>query len=246
MPATPWRALDILNRQPGPEAVPPLDRSRQMVEVLVFLFLIVPSMVLSFFVVRLGSLSFPFVAVSTIVRDLSLLCLVLYFIWRNGEPLANLGWNLQKWRKEVFLGLLLFIPIFFGAGFLDNLLRQVGVPAPATPTPSFFQVKGAGEIVLASFLVVVVALVEETIFRGYLLLRFLSVRPYPIRAAVLASVIFALGHGYEGTNGVITVGALGLAFALVYLWRGSLVAPVVMHFLQDFIGIVLPPLAGIK
>jgi membrane protease YdiL (CAAX protease family) len=37
---------------------------------------------------------------------------------------------------------------------------------------------------------------------------------------------------------------MGLAFALVYLWRKSLVAPIVMHFLQDFIGIVLLPLLG--
>jgi hypothetical protein len=44
--------------------------------------------------------------------------------------------------------------------------------------------------------------------------------------------------------GVVTVGAMGLVFALVYMWRKSLVAPIVMHFLQDFIGIVLLPLFG--
>jgi len=42
------------------------------------------------------------------------------------------------------------------------------------------------------------------------------------------------------------VGGMGLVFALVYLWRGSLVAPIVMHFLQDFIGIVLAPWLGLK
>lgn len=226
--------------------VPSLDRTQQLVEVLVFLFLIVPSMVLSFFVVRSGSLNFKFVAVSTIVRDLSLVSLVLYFLWRNGESLRSLGWDLKNWQKEAFLGLALFGPVFLGAGFLDDLLRQAGVPAPTTPTPAFFQVQGAGEIVLAFFLVVIVALVEETIFRGYLLLRFQAMPHHPFGAAVLSSVIFALGHGYEGTSGVITVGTLGLVFALIYLWRGSLVAPMVMHFLQDFIGIILPPLLGLK
>jgi membrane protease YdiL (CAAX protease family) len=58
---------------------------------------------------------------------------------------------------------------------------------------------------------------------------------------LLSSFIFSLGHGYEGTAGLATVGVMGAAFALVYLWRGSLVAPIVMHFLQDFIGIVLLP-----
>ncbi len=235
--------MDTFN--PSRPGLPP-DRTQQLIEVLVFLFLIGPSMILSFFLVRSGSLNFKFVAVSTILRDLSLVSLVFYFLWRNGEPFQNLGLSLKNWQKEAFLGLALFGPVFLGAGFLDDLLRRAGIPAPATPTPAFFQVQGAGEIVLAFVLVVIVALVEETIFRGYLLLRFRATGSYPFSAAVLASVIFALGHGYEGTSGVITVGALGLAFALVYLWRGSLVAPMVMHFLQDFIGIVLPPLAGLK
>jgi len=63
---------------------------------------------------------------------------------------------------------------------------------------------------------------------------------------LLAVVIFSLGHGYEGSSGVVTVGAMGLLFAWVYLWRQSLVAPMVMHFLQDFTGIVLAPLLGLK
>lgn len=61
-------------------------------------------------------------------------------------------------------------------------------------------------------------------------------------AVLVSSVIFSLGHGYEGTAGVATVGVMGFIFALVYLWRDSLVAPIVMHFMQDFIGIVMVPL----
>jgi membrane protease YdiL (CAAX protease family) len=37
---------------------------------------------------------------------------------------------------------------------------------------------------------------------------------------------------------------MGLGLAFVYLWRQTLVAPIVMHFLQDFGGIVLLPLLG--
>jgi membrane protease YdiL (CAAX protease family) len=92
----------------------------------------------------------------------------------------------------------------------------------------------------------VVALAEETIFRGYLILRFKAITTNTASAVLASAVIFSLGHGYEGSAGVITVGVMGLVFAFVYLWRKSLVAPVVMHFLQDFIGIVLLPLLGIK
>jgi membrane protease YdiL (CAAX protease family) len=44
---------------------------------------------------------------------------------------------------------------------------------------------------------------------------------------------------------VVTVGVMGAVFALVYLWRKSLVVPMVMHFLQDFLGTVLLPLLGV-
>jgi membrane protease YdiL (CAAX protease family) len=101
---------------------------------------------------------------------------------------------------------------------------------------------GLAEFALASVLVAVVALTEESIFRGYLILRFRNVFASPAIAVVLSAVIFSLGHGYEGTAGVITVGVMGFIFALVYVWRRSLVAPMVMHFLQDFLSIVLLPL----
>jgi membrane protease YdiL (CAAX protease family) len=58
----------------------------------------------------------------------------------------------------------------------------------------------------------------------------------------LSAVVFSLGHGYEGAAGVVTVGAMGFALALVYLWRRSLAAPITMHFLQDFIAVILAPL----
>ena len=102
------------------------------------------------------------------------------------------------------------------------------------------------EFLLATVLVIVVALAEETVFRGYLILRFKNVMANTSAAVLLSAVIFSLGHGYEGSAGVITVGGMGLVFGLVYTWRQSLVAPMVMHFLQDFIGIVLLPLLGIK
>ena len=101
-------------------------------------------------------------------------------------------------------------------------------------------------MLLAALLVTVVAVAEETIFRGYLLLRFPAVLRSTTGSLLLSSAIFAVGHGYEGSAGLVTIGVMGAVFALVYLWRRSLVAPIVMHFLQDFLSIVLLPLLGLK
>jgi membrane protease YdiL (CAAX protease family) len=216
----------------------------QLVEVSVFLFLIVPSMALSFFAVKQGSLSFVLVAFATILRDLALVSLILFFIWRDKEPVTRIGWTFKNSSKEIFLGIVLFIPFFFGTGLLENGLKAVGFSVPSTPLPSFLATRGMAEFLLVLFLVVIVALAEETIFRGYLILRFKDVTASPTAAVLLSAAIFSLGHGYEGSAGVVTIGVMGVIFALIYIWRQSLVAPIVMHFLQDFISIVLLPLFG--
>jgi membrane protease YdiL (CAAX protease family) len=220
------------------------NRKEQLVEVSVFLFLIIPSMALSFLAIKQGGLSFVLVAISVILRDLALVSLILFFIWRNHEPVTWIGWTFKNIRKEIALGIFLFIPFSFGTGLIENGLRAIGFSAPSTPLPSFLAARGMVEILLAFLLVAIVALAEETIFRGYLILRFNAVTSNPTVAVLLSAAIFSLGHGYEGSAGVVTVGVMGLVFALIYIWRQSLVAPIIMHFLQDFIGIVLLPLLG--
>jgi uncharacterized protein len=212
----------------------------QTVEVAVFLFLIVPSLILSLFVTPFGNLSFVITAISTIFRDLGLVALVVFFLWRNGEPIQQLGWTTRNVWGEIVIGCVLFIPAFFFAGLVEQVLRAAGLSSPAAP--SFLTPTGTWQFILATILVIVVAIAEETIFRGYLTLRFRSITRSVPSAVVLTSVVFSLGHGYEGEAGVITVGLIGLIFALVYVWRRSLVAPVTMHFLQDFLGIILVPL----
>ena len=221
-------------------------RKEQAVEVAVFLFLIVPSMLLSLFVVRQGNLSFVLTAVATIFRDIGLVCLILFFLWRNGENVRRIGWSFRRAGREAALGAALFVPFVFGAALLDRILLRLGLSRPATPTPSFLAASGAAEFLLAAVLVAVVAVAEETIFRGYLLLRLQALLRGPALAVLLSSVIFSLGHGYEGSAGLATVGVMGAVFAVIYLWRRSLVAPIVMHFLQDFLSIVLLPLLGVK
>jgi membrane protease YdiL (CAAX protease family) len=221
-----------------------LSRTEELVEVSVFLFLILPSMALSFFAIKQGSLGFVLVAVSAILRDLALVSLILFFIWRNNEPASWIGWTFKNSKKEIALGIVLFIPLSFGTGLLENGLQAVGFSVPPTPLPSFLAARGMAEFLLALVLVVIVALAEETIFRGYLILRFKSITANSTVAVLLSAAMFSLGHGYEGSAGVVTVGVMGMVFALIYMWRKSLVAPIVMHFLQDFIGIVIMPLLG--
>ncbi|MCC6347961.1 MAG: CPBP family intramembrane metalloprotease [Nitrospirales bacterium] len=217
-------------------------RKEQLLELLVFLFLIFPSLILSFFAVGQGGMSFMLIAGATMLRDFSLVSLILFFIWRNGEPAIAIGWTAQNVRKDISMGIWLFIPFFFAASLLEASLHKAGLPVSSTPLPAIASEKGIAGFVLAFFLVITVALAEETIFRGYLILRFSAVTSSPAAAVLLSAVFFSLGHGYEGTVNVITTGFMGVMLALIYLWRKSLTAPIVIHFLQDFVAIVLVPL----
>ncbi len=154
----------------------------------------------------------------------------------------RIGWTDRHLLREVIIGVVLFVPVFFGAAGLASLLEGIGLSGPAKSVPSFLQERGPWQTALAVVLVTVVAISEETIFRGYLLLRLTATLRSTFAALVLSSAIFALGHGYEGEAGLVTVGVMGFVFALVYLWRGSLTAPIVMHFLQDLFSIVLAPM----
>ncbi len=221
------------------------DRKVQGAEIAVFLFLVVPSLAFSFFAVKQGRVSFSLTAVATILRDLALVCLIAFFLWRNKERVVSIGWKADNLAREIGVGLALFLPMFFFTGWLEVFLKSLGFTTPATPRPSYLEAMGTTELVLAFLLVSVVAVAEETIFRGYLLLRFEGIGVRPVASVVLSAVIFGMGHGYEGSAGVVSIGVMGLIFAVVYLWRRSLVAPITMHFLQDFIGLVLLPLLKI-
>ncbi len=213
-------------------------RTEYLIEVLVFLFLIIPSMFLSFFALKEAALSFLLVASSAIVRDLGLVCLVLFFAWRNGEPFGLFGWTKKNLWQDIMIGLVLFIPFTGGIGYLEGTLRSMGLSAPAA-VPSFLLPANRAQTVLAFVLVVVAAFAEEGIFRGYLIRRFSSITGSVPAAIVISSLVFSLGHGYEGTAGLITVAATGAVLALIYLWRKSLTTPIMLHFLQDFVSIIV-------
>jgi len=209
----------------------------------VFLLLFLPSVVLSFFVSgETATTSFPVIALSTIFRLLALVALILFFLWRNGESDEKIGWTTHAWGTNALLGVALFPPIFIGAAILSSVLQSLGLSGPDPASQGFLIPGDATEMVLALLLVAIVAVGEETVFRGYLIVRLEALFRSPAVAVVLSSVIFALGHGYEGVAGVITVGMMGFALALVFLWTRSLVAPTIIHFLNNFVAILLVPL----
>ena len=201
--------LPPTNQQDNAGTATQLSRKEQFLEVSVFLFLIVPSMALSLFAVRQGKLSFPITASAILLRDLALVCLILFFLWRNGESARE---DRLDFRQQIVErscpGRRAFHPFFRGCG-LRGIRCQKGRtdrtgnaaalfpdragPAAAFPRlPSRRRRGGVGgndfpRIPPAPFCAMMGSLAM---------------------AVISSSLIFSLGHGYEGTAGLATVGVM--------------------------------------
>jgi membrane protease YdiL (CAAX protease family) len=73
------------------------------------------------------------------------------------------------------------------------------------------------------------ALLEELLFRSLLLGGFSVFLP-PVLLAVGGSVVFGVMHAPQGRLGVAIAGLLSLGLCALFLWRGSLLAPLAAHY----------------
>ena len=77
-------------------------------------------------------------------------------------------------------------------------------------------------------------IVEETVYRGFVLWYLAQVMPL-WASVIVSSVAFGLGHSYQGANGATRAGLIGLAFAILYVGTGSIWLPIVAHALLDIL-----------
>ena len=86
---------------------------------------------------------------------------------------------------------------------------------------------------------------EEFLYRGFVFAAFVRMivnygTPFAA-SAIVSSAMFALAHYYQGRRGVITTFIVGVAFATIRIWTGSLVPVVLAHTGIDLIaGLFIP------
>jgi uncharacterized protein len=91
-------------------------------------------------------------------------------------------------------------------------------------------------------LVVTVAICEEVIFRGFAQEVFQSwAHDLAVVGVIGSAMLFALAHLYQGKRGLISTLVVGLVLSGVRLLTGSLMAPMVAHFVADLsAGMLIP------
>lgn len=75
-------------------------------------------------------------------------------------------------------------------------------------------------------------IVEEIVYRGFVIWYLGQFMPL-WAAVIVSSVAFGLAHSYQGANGALRTGLVGLAFGIFYVVTGSIWLPIVAHALLD-------------
>ena len=91
-------------------------------------------------------------------------------------------------------------------------------------------------------LVSTVAVCEEIIYRGFVQFVFQSWSGGTVIVGIAGSAaIFALAHLYQGPRGLVSTSLIGLLFSAIRAWTGSLLAPLVAHFVADLAAGLIAP-----
>jgi membrane protease YdiL (CAAX protease family) len=100
----------------------------------------------------------------------------------------------------------------------------------------------SSERVVFFAVVVTVSVCEELIYRGFVQRVFQDWSGALIAVGIVGSALmFSVAHLYQGRRGVITTCVVGLLLAAVREWTGSLLAPLVAHFIADItVGLLAP------
>jgi membrane protease YdiL (CAAX protease family) len=161
---------------------------------------------------------------------------------------GEIGWHRGRgFFREVGAGVLAYLaalPIYFGVAFIvvaaTLAYREISGLEDPPPMPDnnkvieLFSKGGPGiAILLASLVVLWAPLVEETMFRGAL---YRAVRSPlgAVGAGLLTAAFFAVMHAYAPVQ-LILVGTLGVVFAYMREWRGSLIPSMTAHCLHNSI-----------
>lgn len=104
-----------------------------------------------------------------------------------------------------------------------------------------------GWLALLIVVLPIIAVFEELLFRaaliGALSVGF-GISPWLL--AVISSVAFALGHGMQGSIGIVVTGALGFVLAGLFIATGSFLVVVVAHYLINALEFVVHEGIGLE
>ena len=163
-------------------------------------------------------------------------CLVLGVV--SGLSPAQLGWVFPAVGSQLLWGVLwgTGLALFF---YLSTkwLVARTGQQFYSSAVIQAITPHSAKELGLVLVAMVPVVLLEELLFRSLLIGGLSPLLPTPW-LVVGWSVLFGLLHAPQGLWGMIGAGAAGLLLGLLFVSQGSLLLPIVAHYVTNSLQII--------
>jgi membrane protease YdiL (CAAX protease family) len=186
-------------------------------------------------VVAIRDLSSRHLVVAAAIRGALIILLLLLLLRADGQPLAALGIVRQGALRELVAStwmtagafgvqIAAAIPIAI-IGVLTGIMNREA----SQRTETLGVIAGQGSIAEFMLAVVVAAAFEEVAFRGFLTPRMRTLTGSWPWAIAAVSVVFGLGHIYEGALAVGQTAFLGVYFSVLLLARRRLLGPTLAH-----------------
>ena len=202
-----------------------------------------------------------FVTYATSIGSESLMLAWVWFGLRLRKvPFRSLFGDLSGGIKSLFLDLGIAAAFWVGAMMVlmtaaviwlvtDSaihhrpLIPKPGQSAPVDPsqqhtvhTLAALAPSNGLEIAAWALVCVIAGLIEELVFRGYLLRQFTAwSRGAVVVGVFISSVVFGAAHGYQGARNMVLLTLFGSLFALLAVLRRNLRAGMFAHAWHDFI-----------
>lgn len=145
--------------------------------------------------------------------------------------------------KKILTGIGVAILYYF---IIQYLVDPVASKFAPPGLPEIFSIQGDVPKYLIGLTVswTIAAFLEEIVFRGYLINRFIDLMGETLAPKImiilLTGIAFGFVHTYQGANGAISAGFIGVFQASVYFLAGKkLTIPIIAHGVYDTIGFTL-------
>ncbi len=177
-----------------------------------------------------GALSMRYL-VSVLLLDAVLIgAIMLAALRAHGERLSDVFLGPRPQGREAWLGVALVPLVVAGTGGLLALLRATWPALHTVPTNPFEAlIHTPGDAVVLGVAAVLGGGVKEELQRAFILRRFDQHLGGAPAGLMIYSIVFGAGHAVQGLDVGVMTALLGLAWGAVFLWRRSVVAPMVSH-----------------
>jgi membrane protease YdiL (CAAX protease family) len=167
------------------------------------------------------------------------MALVLGMLWAwTGRPFAALGIVAPAGTAAwITAGLCVATVIFYAMqvrAALASAEARASLQAQIDQSPGMRAILPVSAAEMRGFAAAGVSagICEELLYRGFMLWYLAALLPWGWAIAATVA-IFGVGHAYQGAHGMLMTGVVGGVELAVYLWTGSLLAPIVMHVVID-------------